>query len=131
MLILTYEYKLKPNNREKAIFENWLEINRKVYNYALSERKAWFKSRSCQINACSVHSEYIIPADTQRPTYNHQSKSLTEAKKEIPSLRIVQSQVLQQTLMRLEKAFTSMWEQNHGFPRFKNQVECVLLYFLK
>ena len=26
---------------------------------------------------------------------------------------------LQQTLRRLEKAFVSMWEQNHGFPRFK------------
>jgi putative transposase len=119
MLILTYEYKLKPTNREKAIFEDWLEINRKVYNYALSERKAWFKSRSCQINACSLHSEYIIPVDAPRPTYSTQCKSLTAAKKEIPELRRVQSQVLQQTLRRLEKAFTSMWEQNHGFPRFK------------
>jgi putative transposase len=119
MLILTYEYKLKPANREKAIFEDWLEINRKVYNYALSERKAWFKSRSCQINACSLHSEYIIPADTPRPTYSTQCKALTAAKKEIPELRRPQSQVLQQTLRRLEKAFTSMWEQNHGFPRFK------------
>jgi putative transposase len=119
MLILTYEYKLKPTNREKAIFEDWLEINRKVYNYALPERKAWFKSRSCQINACSLHSEYIIPVDAPRPTYSTQCKSLTAAKKEIPELRRVQSQVLQQTLKRLEKAFTSMWEQNHGFPRFK------------
>ncbi|GAX44140.1 putative transposase IS605 family protein [Tolypothrix sp. NIES-4075] len=119
MLTLTYEYKIKPTNREKAIFEDWLEISRKVYNYALSERKAWFKSRSCQINACSLHSEYIIPADAPRPTYYHQSKSLTAAKKEIPELRRVQSQVLQQTLIRLEKAFVSMWEHNHGFPRFK------------
>jgi putative transposase len=119
MLTLTYEYKLKPNNREKAIFEDWLEINRKVYNYALSERKAWFKSRSCQINACSLHSEYIIPADTPRPTYSSQCKSLTNAKKQIIELGRVQSQVLQQTLRRLEQAFTSMWEQNHGFPRFK------------
>jgi transposase len=35
------------------------------------------------------------------------------------SLQFVQSQVLQQTLKRLEKAFVSMWEQNHGFLRFK------------
>ena len=27
--------------------------------------------------------------------------------------------VLQQTLKRLEQAFVSMWEQGHGFPRFK------------
>jgi len=31
----------------------------------------------------------------------------------------VQSQVLQQALRRLEQAFVSMWEQGHGFPRFK------------
>ena len=119
MLTLTYEYKLKPNNREKAIFENWLEINRKVYNYALSERKAWIKSRVCKVNACSLHSEYIIPADAVKPTYSTQCKSLTEAKKAIPELKTVQSQVLQQTLKRLDKAFISMWEQQHGFPRFK------------
>ncbi|MBW4499041.1 MAG: transposase [Scytonema hyalinum WJT4-NPBG1] len=119
MLTLTYEYKLKPNNRERAIFEDWLEINRKVYNYALNERKAWLKSRSCHVNCCSLQGEYIISADAPRPTYSQQSRSLTEAKKEFPDLRRVQSQVLQQTLIRLEKAFVSMWEQNHGFPRFK------------
>jgi len=36
-------------------------------------------------------------------------------------LQRVNAQVLQQTLRRLEKAFVSMWEQNHGFPRFKKQ----------
>jgi putative transposase len=116
---LTYEFKLKPTQEQSNTFEQWLEINRRVYNYALRERKDWYKSRSCQVNACSVACEYIIPADTPRPTYEAQCKSLTEAKKNNPDLKSVQSQVLQQTLKRLENAFTSMWEQNHGFPRFK------------
>ena len=116
---LTYEYKLKPTSAQVAIFEEWLEQCRRVYNYALAERKDWFKSRSCQINACSVHSEYIIPADTKRPTYGSQCKGLTEARAKIPALNAIQVHVLQQTLKRLEQAFVSMWEQGHSFPRFK------------
>ncbi|MCC3406600.1 MAG: transposase [Microcoleus sp. PH2017_10_PVI_O_A] len=119
MLNLTYEYKLKPTAKQLAIFENWLEQCRRVYNYALAERKDWFKSRSCQVNACSIRSEYIIPADTPRPTYASQCNALTAYRKTSETLQSVQSQVLQQTLKRLEKAFVSMWEQNHGFPRFK------------
>lgn len=84
----------------------------------LSERLGT-NSRSCQINACSLHSEYIIPADASRPTYASQCKSLTAAKDTIPALKLVQSQVPQQTLKRLEQAFVSMWERNFGFPRFK------------
>ncbi|KOP28373.1 transposase [Hapalosiphon sp. MRB220] len=119
MFNLTYEFKLKPTQKQFITFEQWLEINRRVYNYALRERKDWYKSRSCLFNACSLRSEYIICVDVPRPTYASQCKSLTEAKKTNPDLKIVQSQVLQQTLKRLENAFTSMWEQNHGFPRFK------------
>ena len=119
MFSLTYEFKLKPTQNQVSLFEDWLEQCRRVYNYALAERKAWYKSRSCQINSCFLHSEYIIPVDVLRPTYASQCKSLTEARKKIPALRNVQSQVLQQTLKRLEQAFVSMWEKNHGFPRFK------------
>ena len=119
VLALTYEFKLKPTSAQIAIFEQWLEQCRRVYNYALAERKDWFKSRSCQVNVCSVHHEYIIPADTKRPTYASQCKGLTQARAKIPALNAVQVHVLQQTLKRLEQAFVSMWERGHGFPRFK------------
>lgn len=101
------------------MFEEWLETHRRVYNYALAERKDWYKSRSCQVNACSLHSCYIIPSNAPRPTFASQCKSLTAARKENEYLKRVNAQSLQQTLRRLEKAFVSMWEQNHGFPRFK------------
>jgi putative transposase len=101
------------------MFEEWLETHRRVYNHALAERKDWYKSRSCQVNACSLHSCYIIPADAPRPTFASQCKSLTAARKESEYLQRVNAQSLQQTLRRLEKAFVSMWEQNHGFPRSK------------
>lgn len=119
MFNLTYEFKLKPTSSQIVIFTDWLEQCRRVYNYALAERKDWFKSRSCPINACSLRSAYIIPADAKRPNYNQQAKALTAHRKINFSLQHVQSQVLQQTLRRLEQAFVSMWEKSHGFPRFK------------
>lgn len=119
MFNLTYEFKLKPTQNQIAMFEEWLGTHRRVYNYALAERKDWYKSRRCQVNACSLHSCYIIPADTPRPTFASQCKSLTVARKDSECLKRVNAQSLQQTLRRLEKAFVSMWEQNHGFPRFK------------
>lgn len=90
MFHLTYEFKLKPTRAQIGIFEDWLEQCRRVYNYALCERKDWIKSRSCRINACSLHSEYIIPADTPRPTYFNQSERLTQVKRSI--LNLVQLQ---------------------------------------
>ena len=119
MFNLTYEFKLKPTKNQIEVFEQWLETHRRVYNYALGDRKDWYKSRSCQIKACSLHSCYIIPADAPRPTFASQCKSLTAARKSSEYLSKVNAQSLQQTLRRLEKAFVSMWEQNHGFPRFK------------
>jgi len=77
---LTYEFKLKPTVAQVTIFEDWLEQRRRVYNRALAERKDWFKSRSCQINACSIRPEYIIPPARPRPTYASQCKSLTQAR---------------------------------------------------
>lgn len=121
MFNLTYEFKLKPTKNQIVEFEEWLETHRRVYNYALGERKDWYKGRSCQINACSIRSEYIINPEASRPTYANQCKSLTAARKGSEYLKQVNAQSFQQTLRRLEKAFVSMWEQNHGFPRFKKK----------
>jgi putative transposase len=122
MITMTYDYKLKPTKSQIKQFETYFEVCRKVYNYALRERKDWVNSRKSPINACSIHSEYIISPNTPRPTYNSQCKSLTEAKKQYPELTLPHSQVLQQTLRQLEAAFVNMWERGFGFPRFKKQM---------
>ena len=123
---MSYDYKLKPNKSQVQMIETYLETCRKVYNYALRERKDWVNSRKSPINACSIHSEYIISPETKRPTYNSQGKSLTEAKKIYPDLKIPHSQVLQQTLRTLEAAFVNMWERGFGFPRFKKKMRSFL-----
>ena len=116
---LTFEYKLEPTIAQAAEMDEWLEICRQVYNYSLAERRDWMKSRKCDINACSINREYIILADAPKITYASQCKSLTQAKKSYPELTTVYSQVLQQVLNTVEKAFVGMWEQGRGFPRFK------------
>jgi putative transposase len=126
MLTLTYEYKLQPTLEQEAVIEDWLEICRKVYNFALAERKDWVRSRKCDIHACSLNREYILPADAQRPTYYSQCKALAAAKKQIPELKRPHTHVLQQVLRQLEAAFVAMWERGHGFPRFKKRMRSFL-----
>ena len=121
MLTLTYEYKLVPSQKQIAIIEDMLAVCRKVWNYALRERKDWINSRKCSINSCSLQQEYIIPADEPYPNYNIQAANLTKAKKTNPELKRINAQVLQQVLKTLEQAFNNMKDMGYGFPRFKNK----------
>ncbi len=109
MFNLTLELKLKPTVAQIAVFEDSLEKCHKVYNSAWKECKDWYNSRKCQINSCSKSSEYIIAADTPLPTYSSQSHALTAYRKTSPRQR-VNAALVQQTRLRLEKAFVSMWE---------------------
>ncbi len=122
MLNLTYEYKLIPTDTQRETLDHWLNICRKVYNFALRERKDWVNSRKCDLNSCSIKQEYIVPSDQPRPTFAQQCKSLAGAKKSIPELKLPHTHVLQQVLRQLEGAFIAMWERGHGFPRFKKRM---------
>lgn len=101
--------------------ENYLTACRKVWNYALAERKDWSNSRKNNLDRCSLEKEYIIPPDAPYPSYKLQAASLTEARKVCPDLKDINAQVLQQVLRQLERAFVEMKSLNKGFPRFKNK----------
>ena len=122
MITLTYQYKLKLNRRQIQEIEDILTVCKSVYNYALTERKHWLKSRRAPVNSCSIHSEFIIPSNAPYPSYNIQAKNLTIAKKSIPYLKSVNAQVLQQTLKTLDKAFADMKAKGYGFPRLKKRM---------
>lgn len=64
---MTYEYRIYPTSQQSWQIDQWLEICRKVYNYALAERRDWVRSRKCSINACSLKQEYIMSPDAPRP----------------------------------------------------------------
>lgn len=119
MLNLTYCYRIDPNREQASRMEAWLEQLRQVYNHALAERKAWIKSRKCEINFCSLKAEYILPADSPKPTFYSQKKGLTQAREQQSELADLHSQVLQEVLGRVDLAFKTLWERGLGFPRFK------------
>jgi putative transposase len=121
MLTCNYQFKLKPSKRQIIEIENYLVACRKVWNYALAERKDWINSRSCLVDRCSLEKEYLVPADAPYPSYKLQAASLTEARKIYSELKNVNAQVLQQVLRQLDRAFVEMKSLNKGFPRFKNK----------
>ena len=121
MFNLTLEFKLKPKATQIAVFEDSLEQCRKVYNYAWKECKDWYNSHNCQINSCSKSSEYIIPADGPSPTYSSQCKTLITYRKTSTALLRVNAALLQQTRLRLEKSFVSMWEISPRVPSVKKK----------
>jgi putative transposase len=118
---MTWEFKLEPTSAQLAQIEQILAVCRKVWNFALRERKDWLNSRKSPINACSIVQEYVVSPDETYPNYHVQAKRLTIAKEQFPELKTVHSQVLQQVLRTLDRAFEDMRAKKLGFPRFKNK----------
>jgi putative transposase len=116
---MNYCYRIYPDANQEAMMLHWLEISRKVYNYALREIKDWVNSRKCSLDYCSIEREYIVPADKPFPTYYIQQNALPKAKKEFLLLGEAPSQVLQTTIRRLHDAWNYFQQRRFGFPRFK------------
>lgn len=119
MLTLNYCYRIYPDARAVEKLNDWLETCRVSYNYALRELKDWLSSRKCQVDRCSLESEYIMRADYPFPGYHQQQNNLPEAKKKFSRLAAVPSQVLQTNIRRLHDAWDFFKSRGFGFPRFK------------
>lgn len=119
MLTMNFRYRIYPSLEQETRMVTWLETCRKVYNYALRERKDWIESRKCNIDSCSLKSCYIIPNDSHYPGYYAQQNALTQAKKHSPFLKDVDAQVLQEPIRRIDAAFAARKDRGYGFPRFK------------
>ena len=118
-MILNYRYRIYPDSQQIELLNEWFEICRVSYNYALRELKDWIASRKCPIDRCSLESEYIMAADYPFPSYHQQQNNLPKAKKKFPRLKIVQSQVLQTNIRRLHDSWDSFRARGYGFPRYK------------
>lgn len=104
-------FKFKIRRPNKAIvqkFEQTLELCRELYNAALQERRdAWL------LNRISV-------------SYVEQANQLVDIKAVRDDIKTIHSQVLQDILKRLDKAFKAFFGrvergEKAGFPRFKGQ----------
>ncbi|AFZ46590.1 transposase IS891/IS1136/IS1341 family [Cyanobacterium stanieri PCC 7202] len=126
MINLNFEYRIYPEPLQEQTLLDWLFVCKKVYNYCLAERKDWIKSRKSWVDRCSLNREYIIPADAKYPDYYHQKRQLTEAKKTNPELKAVQSQVLQEVVGKVDKAFRAFHQRGVGYPRFRKKIRSMV-----
>ncbi|MFX0096350.1 MAG: RNA-guided endonuclease InsQ/TnpB family protein [Candidatus Hodarchaeota archaeon] len=104
----TYKYRLYPSKQQENVLTQWLTTCRLLYNNSLAERmEAWKTMR-------------------RTVTYTEQANQLKNAKKSNPNLRSIHSQVLQDVLRRLDKAFKNFFKRmkigkKAGYPRFKGK----------
>lgn len=85
---LTYKYRAYPTELQKYRFENHCYILCNLYNHALQERKDYYKNTGKTL------------------TYARQWQNIKKLKNTDPSLRLLHSQVLQDCLKRVDKAYT-------------------------
>jgi putative transposase len=103
-----YKFRIYPSRVQKTKLEQTLSLCCELYNAALQERRdAW------RINRTSIN-------------YHAQAVQLPEIKTLRPELGTVHSQILQDTLKRLDKAFDAFFrrlktKEKAGFPRFRSR----------
>ena len=106
-MMRTFEYRIYPRKEQEILFEETLDVLRHLYNNALAERIDAYKHENRTVG------------------YLEQKRQLPDLKKMAPSLKNIHSQVLQDCLHRLDKAYQNFFrrfKEGHekaGFPRFK------------
>ncbi|PJA84275.1 MAG: transposase [Candidatus Nealsonbacteria bacterium CG_4_9_14_3_um_filter_37_13] len=107
----TYKYRLYPTKKQQEILEKHLSLCRWLYNHFLDERRTLYQKKKIKVFCYD------------------QIKKILELKKEKPELNNVYSQILQDVVKRLDKAFQNFFrrvkenkngkKQKVGYPRFK------------
>jgi len=102
----TYKYRLYPNREQRSILEEWLEVCRVLYNDCLTERRDAWQSCKKSIN------------------YYDQANQIKEIKTFDSDIKSIHSQVAQDVLKRVDKAFKNFFRrikrrEKAGYPRYK------------
>lgn len=95
-----FKYLLKPNLAQSDTIDRWMESLRLLYNFSLSDRRDAFKAGK--------------PLN-----YYDQAKQLKTKKIEFPRYNVIHSQVLQQTLLQLDRSFKRFFRKQSKYPKFK------------
>ena len=103
-----YRYRLYPTKAQEAGLVRHLEVHRRLYNAGLQERREAWERRGISRN------------------YYDLANQLKEVRALDPEAAFANYTSLQQTLRRLEKAFTAFFRrvkagEKPGYPRFKGR----------
>lgn len=121
---IAYQYRLKPNYEQRCQMNRWLDMLRCQYNWLLANRFDWWEMNRCSVDACSLSCSIAEPRE--QPDYYSQKRSLVSLKAERPWYKEIHSQVLQDMVRRVGKAFDRLSKgdkngQRSGKPRFKGK----------
>ncbi|NEO82592.1 transposase, partial [Moorena sp. SIO4G3] len=119
-----YQYRLRLTKSQETEVERWLDMLRCQYNYLLADRFNWYEQNRCSINSCPL--VCYLPDLRNNPDYFSQKKTLPQLKKDRPWYGVVQSQVLQDCVKRVDLAFKRFLKgdsngKKSGRPRFKGK----------
>jgi putative transposase len=104
-----FKYRLYPTKPQQKDLERTLELCRQLYNAALQERREAYKKAK---KSLSLH---------------EQKRWLPEIRADLPEYQRVHSQVLQDVLQRVDRAFQGFFRRvrakggKAGYPRFKGK----------
>jgi putative transposase len=105
----TYKYKLAPTPEQEQALETVLWRCRVLYNVALEQRRTrWGRGQG------------------KRATYDQQKTELPDLKAACPEYAEVNAQVLQDVLLRVERAYQAFFRrvqagETPGYPRFQGR----------
>jgi putative transposase len=104
----TFQYRLYPTKNQRTRLNKWLDLCCETYNAALRERREAYRVAGISIG------------------YAHQCAELPACKEVRPELAEVNSQVLQDVLKRVDRAFDGFFRrvqegQRPGYPRFRSR----------
>lgn len=100
---LAYRYRLAPTGAQAAALARWAGCARAIYNAGLEQRQIAY--RDCGVSLA----------------YNAQGSGLNDLKAALPWLAEPHSDVLQQALRDLDRAYRNFFEGRAGYPRFRRK----------
>lgn len=107
-MLRTHKYRIYPTKSQEQTMINNLFLCRQLYNTALEQRISAYKTKQQTIN------------------YNKQANELPLIKNQFPEYNQIHSQILQDSLKRIDNAYKLFFERlkvnkvKAGFPRFKS-----------
>lgn len=104
----TYKFKLKPTPTQERVLDGIVWACRRLYNTALEQRITLYRQRGVSLSAYTQMAE------------------LPDFRATFPEYAAIHSQVLQDVLARIERAYQAFFRriregQTPGFPRFQGR----------
>ncbi len=108
-----FKFRIYPNKNQEVKMDKTLSTCRHLYNNALAERK-----RQAELNRLKRSFDIFPWGKPEWISYEDQANNLSETKTD--NQKEVHSQVLQNTLKRLDRSFHNFFN-GHGYPRFQGR----------